>query len=143
MISILRFLFGSRRPCLHAQVPVSQEHDDAPVVPRGSYGLLLRMLPASIRLIAMGLVFSGMAPVFANATQKPLTFAPYACETEQHGTIAAEVAYLDVPTLGQPEAFIHNKEGLFDPSGDIGAGSQKFLQAWMDRYVAWVKKHAG
>ena len=53
------------------------------------------------------------------------------------------LAYLDMPTLGQPEAFIHNKEGLFDASGDIGAGSQKFLQAWMDRYVTWVKKHAG
>ena len=104
MISIPRFLFSSRRPCLHAQVPASQEHDDAPVVPRGSYGLLPRMLPASTRLIAIGLVFSGMAPVFANATQKPLTFAPYAFETEQHGTIAAEVAYLDVPRRhGKPD----------------------------------------
>lgn len=53
------------------------------------------------------------------------------------------LAYLDMPTLSQPEAFIHNKEGLLDPSGDIGAGSQKFLQAWINRYVAWVKKHAG
>jgi len=51
------------------------------------------------------------------------------------------LAYLDVPTLGQPEAFIHAKEGLFDEAGDIGAGSQKFLQNWMDLYVAWVKKH--
>jgi len=53
------------------------------------------------------------------------------------------LAYLDVPTLGQPEAFIHAKDGLFDPSGNIGADSRKFLQDWMDRYVAWVKKHAG
>lgn len=53
------------------------------------------------------------------------------------------LAYLDVPTLGQPEAFIHAKEGLFDASGNIGVDSQKFLQNWMDRYVAWVKKHAG
>jgi chromate reductase, NAD(P)H dehydrogenase (quinone) len=53
------------------------------------------------------------------------------------------LAYLDVPTLGQPEAFIHAKEGLFDPSGNVGADSRKFLQDWMDRYVAWVKKHAG
>ena len=53
------------------------------------------------------------------------------------------LAYLDVPTLGQPEAFIHAKEGLFDPNGNIGADSKKFLQDWMDRYVAWVKKHAG
>ena len=51
------------------------------------------------------------------------------------------LAYLDVPTLGQPEAFIHAKEGLFDEAGNIGEGSRKFLQSWVDRYVAWVKKH--
>jgi chromate reductase len=53
------------------------------------------------------------------------------------------LAYLDVPTLGQPEAFIHVKEGLFDEAGDIGPASRGFLQNWMDRYVAWVKQHAG
>ncbi len=53
------------------------------------------------------------------------------------------LAYLDVPTLGQPEAFIQAKEGLFDEAGNIGPGSLKFLQNWMDQYVAWVKKHAG
>ncbi len=53
------------------------------------------------------------------------------------------LAYLDVPTLGQPEAFIQAKDGLFDPAGNIGADSRKFMQAWMDSYVAWVKKHAG
>jgi chromate reductase len=53
------------------------------------------------------------------------------------------LAYLDVPTLGQPEAFIHAKDGLFDPAGNIGPASLKFMQAWMDRYVAWVKQHAG
>jgi len=52
------------------------------------------------------------------------------------------LAYLDVPTLGQPEAFIQAKEGLFDAAGNIGADSKIFLQGWMDRYVAWVKKHA-
>lgn len=51
------------------------------------------------------------------------------------------LAYLDVPTLGQPEAFMQSKEGLFDQSGNIGGDSRKFLQDWMDRYVAWVKKH--
>ncbi|HUH38102.1 MAG TPA: NAD(P)H-dependent oxidoreductase [Spongiibacteraceae bacterium] len=53
------------------------------------------------------------------------------------------LAYLDMPTLGQPEAFIQVREGLFDESGNIGADSRKFLQNWMDRYVAWVKVHAG
>ncbi len=52
------------------------------------------------------------------------------------------LAYLDVPTLGQPEAFIHATDALFDADGHIGEGSVKFLQSWMDRYVAWVKKHA-
>lgn len=52
------------------------------------------------------------------------------------------LAYLDVPTLGQPEAFIHAKDGLFDAAGDIGPDSRKFLQNWMDHYCAWVVKHA-
>jgi len=51
------------------------------------------------------------------------------------------LAYLDVPTLGQPEVFIQAKEGLFNPDGSIGTGSRQFLQSWVDRYVAWVKKH--
>jgi chromate reductase len=49
------------------------------------------------------------------------------------------LAYLDVPTLGQPEVFLQAKEGLFDAAGNIGPDSRKFLQGWMDRYVAWVK----
>ena len=51
------------------------------------------------------------------------------------------LAYLDAPTLGQPEAFVHAKAGLFDESGNIGADSKKFFQNWMFQYVAWVKKH--
>ena len=51
------------------------------------------------------------------------------------------LAYLDVPTLGQPEVFIQAKEGLFDEAGNIGAASKQFLQGWMDKYVAWVKAH--
>ncbi len=53
------------------------------------------------------------------------------------------LAYLDVPTLGQPEAFIQIKDGFFDEAGHIAnADTRKFLQAWMNQYVAWVKKHA-
>ncbi len=52
------------------------------------------------------------------------------------------LAALDVPTLGLPEAFVHAKEGLFDEAGNLGEGSRKFLQKWMDRYVSWVKQHA-
>jgi len=58
---------------------------------------------------------------------------------QQH--LRTVLAYLDVPTLGQPECFIQAKEGLFDASGAIGPDSRQFLQGWMDRYVAWVKAH--
>ena len=52
------------------------------------------------------------------------------------------LAYLDMPTLGQPEAFIQAKEGLFDAAGNIGPASREFLQSWMNQYAAWVKRHA-
>jgi len=59
---------------------------------------------------------------------------------QQH--LRTVLAYLDVPTLGQPEAFITVKEGLFGADGSIAnADSKKFLQGWMDKYVAWVKAH--
>src|SRR5690606_38028156 len=61
---------------------------------------------------------------------------------QQH--LRGMLGYLDMPTLGQPEVFIHAKDGLFDQAGDIASeGTKKFLQGWMDRYVAWVRKHAG
>lgn len=52
------------------------------------------------------------------------------------------LAYLNVPTLGQPEAFIQAKAGLFDEAGSIGAESKEFMQAWVDYYLAWVRKFA-
>jgi len=51
------------------------------------------------------------------------------------------LAYLDMPVLGQPEVFIQAKEGLFDAAGNLGTDSKKFLQSWLDQYLAWVKKH--
>ncbi|MGH8496283.1 MAG: NADPH-dependent FMN reductase [Gammaproteobacteria bacterium] len=60
---------------------------------------------------------------------------------QQH--LRNSLAYLDVPTLGQPEAFIRVTDDLFDGDGSIGnASARKFLRKWMDRYVDWVKKHA-
>jgi len=51
------------------------------------------------------------------------------------------LAYLDVPTLGQPEVFLQAKDGLFDADGNIGSDSREFLQGWVNRYVAWVKRN--
>jgi len=52
------------------------------------------------------------------------------------------LACLDVLTVGQPEAFIQAREGLFNEDGSIGSGSQQFLQNWIDRYASWIKLHA-
>ena len=52
------------------------------------------------------------------------------------------LAHLNMPTVGQPEVFIHHKEGLYDEAGNLGEASIKFFQGWVDTYVAWVKKHA-
>ncbi len=51
------------------------------------------------------------------------------------------LAYLDVPTLGQPEVFIHHKEGTFDATGKLSESTGKFMQAWMTAYLAFVKRH--
>ena len=53
------------------------------------------------------------------------------------------LAYLDVPTMGQPEAFIQIADGFFDTAGEVvRADAKAFLQAWMDQYIAWVKRFA-
>jgi chromate reductase, NAD(P)H dehydrogenase (quinone) len=51
------------------------------------------------------------------------------------------LAYLDMPLLHQPEAYITVKDGFFDEAGNIAnAETRKFLHGWMDKYVAWVKR---
>jgi chromate reductase len=51
------------------------------------------------------------------------------------------LAYLDMPTLGQPEAYLQSKDGFFDEAGNIANGdTKKFIHGWMDKYVAWVKR---
>lgn len=60
---------------------------------------------------------------------------------QQH--LRTVLAYLDMPTLGQPEVFLQWKDGLVDEQGGIGPESRKFLQGWMDRFVAWVRLHDG
>ena len=53
------------------------------------------------------------------------------------------LSYLDVAVLRQPEAYLQMREGMFDASGSIGAASRAYLQNWMDRYAAWIRKNTG
>lgn len=52
------------------------------------------------------------------------------------------LAYLDMPTMGQPEAYLMADADLFDDQGNIGPKSKDFLQQWIDSFAAWVKTHA-
>lgn len=59
---------------------------------------------------------------------------------QQH--LRSVLAYLDVRTMGQPEAYLQMRDGMFDPSGNIGESSKQFLQNWVDKYVSWIKEQA-
>lgn len=67
--------------------------------------------------------------------------APGASMAQQH--LRNIAAYLDMPTLGQPEVYLQVKDGTFDANGQlIKDDVRKFLQTWMDRYAEWVRAHA-
>ena len=52
-------------------------------------------------------------------------------------------AYLDMPTLNQPEAFIRFTDDLIGPDGRIGPNSADFLSGWMKAFLAWTERHRG
>lgn len=53
------------------------------------------------------------------------------------------LAYLDMPTLGQPEMFLQNKPGFFAEGGGVGNDDTKqFLQKYLGTFAAFVKQHA-
>jgi chromate reductase len=54
------------------------------------------------------------------------------------------LTYLDVSTLAQPEVFIHFKDELIADDGTIGNDdTRKFLQGFVNDYVAWVRRFSG
>jgi chromate reductase len=52
-------------------------------------------------------------------------------------------AYLDIALMNQPEMYIKHDEKRIDASGNIVAeDTRKYLQTFMDKYVAWVRDRA-
>jgi chromate reductase len=59
---------------------------------------------------------------------------------QQH--LRTVLAYLDVPTLGQPEIFIKHDPAQINEKGEIvSEDTRKLLQLFVDHYAAWVKQH--
>ncbi|WP_395392217.1 NAD(P)H-dependent oxidoreductase [Novosphingobium sp. BL-8A] len=53
------------------------------------------------------------------------------------------LAYLDMPTLGAPEAFIQWKDGLVTADGTIGEQSAGFVGGWLENFLKLVDRHKG
>ena len=54
------------------------------------------------------------------------------------------LAYLDAPTMGQPETFLKHEEGMFGEDGSIvPERTRKVVQGFVDKYVAWIESHRG
>ena len=63
---------------------------------------------------------------------------PGAAMAQQH--LRNVLAYLDMPTLNQPEAFVQWTDQLVTPEGEVGEASRDFLDGWMRAFVGWVAK---
>ena len=64
---------------------------------------------------------------------------PGAAMAQQH--LRNVLAYLDMPTLNQPEAFVQWTDDLVTDDGEIGEASRDFLNSWMVAFLAWVARH--
>ena len=67
--------------------------------------------------------------------------APGTSMAQQH--LRNILAYLDMPTLSQPEVFMKVREGMFANGAIANADTRAFLQSWVDAYSAWVNRFAG
>ena len=63
------------------------------------------------------------------------------------GTAAAQqhlrnvLAYLNMPTLGQPEMMLQYKDDFFTADGAVDERSHAYVQKFVELVVAWVKQH--
>jgi chromate reductase len=58
---------------------------------------------------------------------------------QQH--LRNSLAYLDMPTLAQPEVFLQ-ADKVFDGTGGLAESARPLLQQWVDQYAAFLKRHA-
>lgn len=67
--------------------------------------------------------------------------APGTSMAQQH--LRNVLAYLDMPTLNQPEVYLQVKDGMFDASGTlVNDETKQFLSKWVAAFTAFVKAHA-
>ena len=52
------------------------------------------------------------------------------------------LAYLDMPTLAQPEMYIGNSGKLWDDKGDLVASTRELFQSFVTAFATWVERFA-
>lgn len=53
------------------------------------------------------------------------------------------LVFLDVPTMGQPEAYIGNAASLFDDKGAlVNDATRSFLQKYLEAFARWIEHNA-
>lgn len=50
------------------------------------------------------------------------------------------LSFLNVYTMGQPEAYISNAAALFDANGALAENTRNFLQSYVNAFAAWVNR---
>lgn len=59
------------------------------------------------------------------------------CMAQQH--LRCVLAFLNMPTMNQPELYLQNREGMFDEKGNIGIeNSRQFIKGWTDNAAQWI-----
>ena len=56
---------------------------------------------------------------------------------QQH--LRNSIAFLNMPTLNQPECFLKWSDEMINEKGEFSERTAKFMQAWVDAYIAFVK----
>ena len=52
------------------------------------------------------------------------------------------LAFLDMPTMAQPEGFFQIGDAFLDTDAQVNAASRKYVQRWINAYAEWMKKLA-
>ena len=52
------------------------------------------------------------------------------------------LAFLDMPTMAQPEGFFQIGDDFLDADAQVNAASRKYVQRWINAYAEWMKKLA-
>ncbi|MBF8724135.1 MULTISPECIES: NADPH-dependent FMN reductase [Pseudomonas] len=54
-------------------------------------------------------------------------------------SVRQSLVFLDMPCMQMPEAYIGGAASLFEESGKLNDKTRPFLQAFIDKFAAWVK----